>query len=95
MRTQRYPNQGFRVVLIYRHSLEERFSIVCKDSIADALHSRREELKASDFKARNPIPILNATMLGIIYIANAWMDFELLVECRNALANPQYLLETG
>ncbi|RPB26975.1 hypothetical protein L211DRAFT_599399 [Terfezia boudieri ATCC MYA-4762] len=30
--------------------LEERFSIVCKDRIADALHSRREELKASNFK---------------------------------------------
>ena len=56
MRTQHHPNQGPRVALIHRHSLEERFSIVCKDSIADALHSRREELKASNFKASKSHP---------------------------------------
>ncbi|KAF8425526.1 Spc98 family-domain-containing protein [Tirmania nivea] len=41
------------------NELEERFSIVCKDSIADALHSRREELKASNFKAKTLSLILN------------------------------------
>lgn len=74
--------------------LEERFSIVGKDSIADALHSRLEELKTSNFKASKlnasqnfPVPYCG------VEVANSEADLCALVEFRNTIFNSQPGLE--
>ena len=42
---------------------------MCKDHIADALHSRRDELKALNFKASLIIP-----SKLLLVMADAWLD---------------------